>query len=107
MAKDVLDKKTTTATILATGTAAPTFQFLQVKKRKHVRTTGLTSCWLSCPCVTIFMSKKAKTDTCDRYDTAAAPALQFSQLKKRKSLDKKAPAAGTPALRFLEVEKRK
>ncbi len=38
-AKNVLDKKA-----LAAGIAAPTLRFLQAEKRKHVRTTGLTSC---------------------------------------------------------------
>ncbi len=51
-AKDVLDKKA------AASIAAPTLQFLQAEKQKHVCTTGLNSCW---PDIAIFAIKKART----------------------------------------------
>ena len=78
--------------IPAPGIAALTLRFLRAKKQKHIRATGLTSCWHRFLCVMIFTSGKAKIGTCDRPDTIAgipasgiaALALQFLQAKKRK-----------------------
>ncbi len=66
-AKNILDKRA-----LAAGIAAPVLRFLQVKKRKHIRTTGLTSCRHSCWYIyfriTIFTSGKAKIRIYDQSD---------------------------------------
>lgn len=43
IAKNILGKKTTTATILAVGTPIVTLKFLQAEKQKYVYTTNLTS----------------------------------------------------------------
>ena len=67
---DICNSPHTAVGISIASITVSALQFLPAKKQKHIYTTGLTSCWHSYPRIIIFMSGKAKTNTCGRLDTA-------------------------------------
>lgn len=72
------------------GISAVALRFLHPEKRKHVRITGLTSCWLSCRFALQFLQPKKRKQVRTTILTSCwhncPPALRFLRLKKQKQV---------------------